>query len=128
MDKLTMAHQYFLQAHKFVIENSIQHDYKDLVKESWDYVGDMQAEADKRLNADVEATDASKWQPDWGQSPEWASWWAMDLDNTQAHWYEVEPVADSIAWRRRTRTCKQAPSFGYQGNWKDSIRKRPEGK
>lgn len=30
-------------------------------------------------------------QPDWGQAPEWAEWWAVD-PNGWAHWFEAEPL------------------------------------
>ena len=78
------------------------------------------------VKTDVGITDVGEWQPDWSQAPDWANWWAMDIDSSQAHWYEVEPIADVISWRRQTRVCRTAPSFDYFGNHlQDSLRKRP---
>ena len=138
LDKAKMAHDYAIEMLKRGDpERSIAFD-------SWTLADAMQAEADKRaeqkrkeiremLNADntfIEKEgqhfDDVEWQPDWSQAPSWANWWAVDLDLAQAHWYGAEPTINTITWRRRTRTCKQAPSFNYQGNWQDSLRKRPQ--
>lgn len=122
MDKLKLAHEYALV--RLTCNNPKTMD--EIIHLSWYYADAMQAEAEKRVNKERPDVLKEEWQPDWSQAPEWANWWAMDLDSEQAHWYEVEPIADAIAWRRRTRTCKQAPSFNYQGNWQDSLRKRPQ--
>lgn len=149
MDKLKLAHDW---AMKSFVSNGFE-DEAERAAHAWKYADAMQAEAEKRVNKERPEALLTKdkdgkclhfhhefghkkcmdcgasleeWQPDWSQAPAWANWWAMDLDNEQAHWYEVEPIADAIAWRRRTRTCKQAPSFDYQGNWQDSLRKRPQ--
>ena len=138
LDKAKMAHDYAIEMLKRGDpERSIAFD-------AWTLADAMQAEADKRaeqkrkeiremLNADntfIEKEgqhfDDVEWQPDWSQAPSWANWWAVDLDLAQAHWYGAEPTINTITWRRRTRTCKQAPSFNYQGNWQDSLRKRPQ--
>lgn len=122
MDKLTMAHEWAMVCLKSGLTASME----ELIIEAWKYADAMQAEADKRKPSGLPEALKEEWQPDWSQAPEWANWWAMDLDENQAHWYEVEPTIDAIAWIRRTRTCKQAPSFDYQGNWKESLRKRPQ--
>lgn len=59
---------------------------------------------------------------DWSQAPKLARWWAMD-SNLKANWFcdpEVAPFtrfwfADSVP----------APSFGYKGDYKDSLTGRP---
>lgn len=70
---------------------------------------------------DVQPSKGVEWSPDWSEAPDWANWWALDLDSMIAHWFETKPVRDAITWRRTTRTCKVAPNFDYEGDWKDSL-------
>lgn len=66
-----------------------------------------------------------EWQPDWSQAPEWAVAWTFDK-NAALWWSEIPEIhgniwfVDNGIWQ-----CSDAPSFNYQGNWKDSLRKRP---
>ena len=53
MNKLEMAHQYFMQTMGFIRNNDIGHNFDDVVSESWDYADAMQAEADKRKIGDA---------------------------------------------------------------------------
>ena len=143
MNKLQMAHEYAIA----LINSDCEMQFDKFIRLCWNYADAMQAEADKREKEESEKKRADiremlkanntfvepegqhfddvEWQPDWSQAPSWANWWAVDLDLAQAHWYGAEPTINTITWRRRTRTCKQAPSFNYQGNWQDSLRKRP---
>ena len=143
LDKAKMAHEWAMKHGK----SDTIGDRLNMVRYAWGYADAMQAEADKREKEESEKKRADiremlkanntfveregqhfddvEWQPDWSQAPSWANWWAVDLDLAQAHWYGAEPTINTITWRRRTRTCKQAPSFNYQGNWQDSLRKRP---
>ena len=120
MDKLKLAHEFAMQ----LIKAGATNKTADIIKFGWEYADAMQAEADSRVNK--ERPDVlQEWQPDWSQAPDWANWWALDLDNLQAHWYENRPNLDVIAWHRTTRACKQASLFDYDGDWYDSLRKRP---
>lgn len=72
-----------------------------------------------------------QWQPDWSQAPEWANWWAMDK-NKQGVWHNKMPCnKQSVAgWiidfsAGSDFSYKLSPNFNYQGDWKDSLRKRP---
>jgi hypothetical protein len=59
---------------------------------------------------------------DWSQAPKRARWWAMDR-NGEAHWFCVPDVAPfTDFW-----SCESspAPTFGYSGDWKQSLRERP---
>ena len=72
-----------------------------------------------------------EWQPDWSQAPEWANWWAMDENkNTRWIYSELEqPYIGDIflRWFAVGRfDSADAPSFGYTGDWRNSLRKRPE--
>lgn len=75
--------------------------------------------------------EVSEWQPDWSQAPELANWWAMDSDG-DAYWHScvVIPFISSGVFEAGNPQghTSEAPSFNYQGDWQDSLRKRPEGK
>lgn len=60
---------------------------------------------------------SDEWQPDWSQAPDDTTHWGVELGT--AYWLKEEEV-DGLF-------CKisKAPSFNYQGDWKDSLRKRP---
>lgn len=124
------------------------------LQEAWNIADKMQAEADKRENKDKcshdwnETTsngdkyrsfvcahcDATRnfepieeWQPDWSQAPDWANWWTFD--NASPYWWSDKPLktmydswyCNDVYWK-----CEEAPSFGYTGDWRKSLRKRPQ--
>ena len=126
-----MAHEYFMKHGR---NNSwMESDVID----AWKYADAMQAEADKREPSgfpnvlrgacgEIVAVkvDDKEWQPDWSQAPEWADWWAIDKDLV-SFWHEDKPKFDEVEFYQCGVFC-DAPSFGYQGNWQDSLRKRPQ--
>lgn len=67
-----------------------------------------------------------EWQPDWNIAREWANWFAID-GNGDAYWYELEPKLNikSSDFREYNWKTDYAPSFGYKGDWRESLRKRP---
>lgn len=70
----------------------------------------------EQLTGEFKATDLSEWQPDWSQAPRGdVVGWKMK-------------TKEQAIWLAQDGGYYLAPSFGYQGNWKDSLRKRPEGK
>ena len=145
--KLEMAHEwYMLQTRR----NGCA-----LVADAWRYADAMQAEVDKREKEEVDKQsaelrnilklskfkplelqpDLKEWQPDWSQAPEWANWWAMDGFSKKANWYIDKPYLDddsevesewNIDLKTNTETYMHAPSFGYTGDWRNSLRKRPQ--
>ena len=71
------------------------------------------------------------WQPDWSQAPVWANWWAMDENkNTRWIYSELEQpyISDMfLMWCAVGMfDSADAPSFGYTGDWRNSLRKRPK--
>ena len=58
-----------------------------------------------------------EWQPDWSQAPADALTWAINSDG-YASWalYRDGYYFSTV----------QAPSFGYTGDWRNSLRKRPQ--
>ena len=72
-----------------------------------------------------------EWQPDWSQAPEWANWWAMDENkNTRWIYSQLEQPYISDIFLRWCALgmfdSEDAPSFGYTGDWRESLRKRPK--
>ena len=122
MNKLQMAHEYFMKHGR---NNSwMESDVID----AWKYADEMQAEADKRVvklpDVFFDTNKNEEWQPDWSQAPEWADWWAIDKDLV-SFWHEDKPKFDEVEFYQCGVFC-DAPSFNYQGNWQDSLRKRPQ--
>ena len=108
MNKLQMAHEYAMKH----VQEGFDINYDVLVVEAWKYADAMQAEADKRNYS--EKQDSSEWQPDWSQAPR-CDVVAWDInEHGQGRW-----IASDNGYYL-------APSFGYQGNWQDSLRKRPQ--
>lgn len=155
MNKLEMAHQMALMLLKNApleeVSNAISTawQYADAMQAEADKRNKAEAEEKRKqmrelLNADntfIEKEgqhfDDVEWQPDWSQAPEWANWWAFDGFSKRANWYIDKPYLDDdseveLEWnidlKTNTETYMCAPSFGYQGNWQDSLRKRPQGK
>lgn len=131
MNKLEMAHQIALM----LLKNAPLKEVSNAISTAWQYADAMQAEADKRECKERPEVLTEEWQPDWSQAPEWANWWAMDGFSEKANWYIDKPYLDddskvesewNIDLRANAKTYIQAPSFGYQGNWQDSLRKRPQ--
>ena len=138
--KLEMAHDYL----RDIVSNWEYDDSFDPVAEAWNYADAMQAEADKREPSEFPnvlrgacgeivavKVDNKEWQPDWSQAPEWANWWAMDENkNTRWIYSELEqPYISDIflRWFAVGRfDSADAPSFGYTGDWRNSLRKRPK--
>ena len=113
------AHEILLKMLEGINPMQLEKPTRDgLAYEAFELAEAMQAEAEKRKGK-------GEWQPDWSQAPSWANWWALDIDNMEAHWFETKPTIDVITWSRTTRSCKVAPNFYYYGDWKDSLRKRP---
>ena len=142
MDKLTMAHEYAMKH----VQEGFDINYDVLVVEAWKYADAMQAEADTRkpkpellslqqtfidgVEQPRYAPSLDEWQPDWSQAPGWANWWTMDENkNTRWIYSQLEqPYISDIFLRWRAVgmfDSADAPSFGYKGDWENSLRKRP---
>ena len=147
MNKLDMAHEYAIA----LINSDCEMQFDKFIRLCWNYADAMQAEADKREVSIEEAMKdhvhdyiygrvcacgkvkdvEEEWQPDWSQAPDWANWWAMDENkNTRWIYSELEQPYISDIFLRWCAVgmfdSADAPSFGYQGNWQDSLRKRPQ--
>ena len=147
--KLEMAHDYL----RDIVSNWEYDDSFDPVAEAWKYADTMQAEADKRSKAEAEQKrkavremlnadntflekegqhfDDVEWQPDWSQAPDGYNYWAFDGFSKRANWYKGKPYLDEDSeiedeWNAELGKYHEAPSFGYTGDWRESLRKRPK--
>ena len=81
----------------------------------------------EHLTGEVKTNAVIEWQPDWSQAPSWAVAWAMDMSG-ECYWHSgsKEPKVDNHIFESSADGHTfEAPSFGYKGNWQDSLRKRP---
>ena len=146
-----MAHEYAMQH----LENSGgKITMHSLCLFAWEYADAMQAEADKRSISLTKDKDGNclhfhhefghercmdcgasldEWQPYWDLAPNGFDWWAMD-SNKHAHFYSAEPFIDADnsefninakSWADYSQLYISTKTFGYTGNWQDSLRKRP---
>ena len=115
MDKLTLAHDYYMQnikIGKYVSEI-----------EAWNYADDMFEEAEKRK--DKTLPDAL-WQPDWSLAPDWANYWTMD--DAACIWWKDEPIFKALSWMGKSEYVISGAEFDYNGHPIDSLRIRPSSK
>ena len=125
--KLEMAHDYL----RDIVSNWEYDDSFDPVAEAWKYADAMQAQADKREKEEqsehvFEAIE--EWQPDWSQAPDTATHWTMRTDG-KCLWWKGKPLFDRSCFYDAVGICHTvgcAPSFGYTGDWRNSLRKRPK--
>lgn len=129
-----MAHEYAMKHSK---ADTI-YNREETIELAWRYADAMQAEADKRNNKETRdkniGLDSSvlkpsnsmelEWQPDWSVAPESADYWAMD-ENGWCNWYSKEHEVIGTQWDWDD-VFKSSSSFNYQGNWQESLRKRPQ--
>ena len=126
--KLEMAHEYFLGIISNPTVTLRAEDLHSIQYNAWQYADAMQAEADKRNhNGDTnEMTD--DWQPDWSQAPDTATHWTIRPDG-KCLWWKGKPLFDGSCFYDAVGICHTvgyAPSFGYTGDWRESLRKRPK--
>ena len=142
MNKLQMAHEMALA----IQGTKLIHDMELVSDMAWKYADAMQAEADKRkpipklpalqqtfidgVEQPRYAPSCDEWQPDWSQAPDdKITHWTMEKDKRYS-WWIGEPKKDSQNHYESIENANcsfygDAPPFDYQGNWQDSLRKRP---
>ena len=76
---------------------------------------------------------SDEWQPDWSQAPDnLVKYFAVD-ENGRGGWFISKPTlcidhwywSDFKEWYDNDH-YDYAPSFGYTGDWRNSLRKRPK--
>ena len=125
MNKLDMAHEYAMKH----AQEGFDINYDVLVVEAWKYADAMQAEADKRAvklpDVFFDTKTNEEWQPDWSQAPDNMTHFAVDA-NGSGWFFNREPYTESdCCWYCGDDSTK-LDNHNYQGNWQDSLRKRPQ--
>lgn len=111
-----MAHDFAMAALTNPTVKLDGENLSQIVSNSWVYAEAMQAEFNKRKPQGLPEAIQDDFQVDWSLAPENTVAWSMHDDNITGRW----TCHDSIG-----RYFKQAPSFSYKGDWKDSLRQRP---
>lgn len=64
---------------------------------------------------------------DWSQAPEWARFWSItDYNVGRWHGNSDKPIRNcGCAFSVENCWESEAPTFGYKGNWQDSLEERP---
>ena len=142
--KLEMAHDWMMKHDDGSMSVEV------VVFKAWAYADAMQAEADKREKEEIEKRsvelrnilnlsnskplelqpDVEEWQPDWSQAPDDACCWFIGGKSwdVKPYWSKYIPCYKN----EETQTTWQgdgmieAPSFGYAGDWRESLRKQPK--
>lgn len=97
-----------------------------MVDTCFDYAEEMLAENEKRKDKSRPEV-LEEWQPDWSQAPDWANYWSMDIDG-RCFWYaNKSEIINKEEWFDDGVGSAHigAPRFNYQGEWMNSLRKRP---
>ena len=124
MNKLELAHAFALRGIDMEVLSS-NYSLDLLVAQSWKYADLMLAEDEKRKDKSLPEVLIDEFEVDWSLAPDWANWWAMDERHKGTFWYEDEPMPGRETWGSNDEYT-EAPDFGYKGDWKQSLRKRPE--
>ena len=135
LDKAKMAHDYAIEMLKRGDpERSIAFD-------AWTLADAMQAEADKRkpipkllalqqtfidgVEQPRYAPSCDEWQPDWSQAPKGFNRFVVGSDGGYGFFTNMEPQLQDDFWFVGADGIV-IKDHGYQGNWQDSLRKRPQ--
>ena len=135
LDKAKMAHDYAIEMLKRGDpERSIAFD-------AWTLADAMQAEADKRkpipklpalqqtfidgVEQPRYAPSCDEWQPDWSQAPMGFNRFVVGSDGGYGFFTNMEPQLQDDFWFVGADGIV-IKDHGYQGNWQDSLRKRPQ--
>ena len=132
LDKAKMAHDYAIEMLKRGDpERSIAFD-------AWTLADAMQAEADKREPSgfpnvlrgacgEIVAVkvDDKEWQPDWSQAPMGFNRFVVGSNGGYGFFTNMEPQLQDDFWFVGADGIV-IKDHGYQGNWQDSLRKRPQ--
>ena len=81
---------------------------------------------DKNIGLDSRVL--KEWQPDWSQAPSNATHWTMRQDGN-CLWWKGKPLFDGSCFYDAVGICHtvgEAPSFDYQGDWRESLRERSQ--
>ena len=142
--KLELAHEYALV--RLTCSNHKTLD--EIISLSWYYADAMQAEADKRNKAEAaqkrkemremlnapntfveregQHFDDVNWQPDWSKAPEGYDYFCVGDCSGVGYFCHTEPFIYKDHYWVADEDAIEVKDHGYTGNWKESLRERPE--
>lgn len=118
--KMQLAHEMALA----IQGTKLLHDMELVSDMAWKYADAMQAEADKRECKERPEVLQEEWQPDWSQAPENMTHFAVDK-NGSGWFFSREPYTESDCCWYCGDDSVELDNHNYQGNWKESLRRRP---
>ena len=147
--KLEMAHEYAIA----LINSDCEMQFDKFIRLCWNYADAMQAEADKRERK--ERTDVlltkdehgnclhfhrefghkkcmdcgaslEEWQPDWSQAPSGYDWFVVGGRSGKGFFCPIEPSIVKDHYWFAGEVCLSVDKHNYQGDWRNSLRKRPQ--
>lgn len=140
MNKLEMAQEYIVSEIRRVGVCSID---LEKITESWNIADAMQAESDKREKQKaIDDAESSKvffekltdipdqysgpeWQPDWSLAPESYNQFCVGMDSGWGFFTNIEPELIADEYFFVGGEAQVIKNHGYTGDWRDSVRKRP---
>ena len=130
MNKLQMAQEYALKMLENLNPMQIDKPTRDgIVYECFELVEAMLAENDKRVvklpDVFFDANKNEEWQPDWSQAPMGFNRFVVGSDGGYGFFTNMEPQLQDDFWFVGADGIV-IKDHGYQGNWQDSLRKRPQ--
>ena len=141
--KLEMAHEWAMKHGNAETVGSRQ----NMVKYAWEYADAMQAEAEKRKKEGVEEESkkskevrqklintfekhklhcSEEWQPDWSQAPSGYDWLVVGSRSGKGFFCPIEPSIVKDHYWFVGEVCLSVNKHDYQGDWRESLRKRPK--
>lgn len=124
LDKAKMAHDWAIAR----LASGAGFMTSEIVEDSWKYADLMQAEEDKRVvklpDVFFDTKQNEEWQPDWSQAPDNMTHFAVDA-NGSGWFFNREPHAESDCCWYCGDDSIELDNHNYQGNWQESLRKRP---
>ena len=123
--KLEMAHEYAIA----LINSDSEMQFDKFIRLCWDYADAMQAEADKLKKVEqskhvFEAVE--EWKPDWSKVPSGYDWFVVGGRSGKGFFCLVEPAIVKDHYWFVGEDCLSVDKHNYQGDWRESLRKRPE--
>lgn len=130
MNKLQMSQEYALKMLENLNPMQIDKPTRDgIAYECFELAEAMLAENDKRVvklpDVFFDANKNDEWQPDWSQAPMGFNRFVVGSDGGYGFFTNMEPQLQDDFWFVGADGIV-IKDHGYQGNWQDSLRKRPQ--
>ena len=143
--KIDMAHDYAML--HMMMDRYKDVDDLEVVQWANDYVDALEADANKREKAEAEIKRAEmrkllnadntfvekegqhfddvNFEPDWSQAPDGYNRFVVGSDHGIGFFTDIEPELIDQEYFYVGHNAKVVDNHNYQGDWKDSLRKRP---